>query len=215
MGEQDYFKSALSNFMYDAACGGAISHRADMGDSVRKITEELDFPMPYVKVQQAVWKHYIETSVILLEEPGRGKEREQYRFVKEQNRYGTTSFRRNKVTEDAGKAINWKTKTFQTPEKDTIIKYVEDRLRENGEAAAYMSCDFGRIQYKDAKQYEKILQILEPKQREYIEGLPWEFGRCYHKLDKRMEEILLCLCGQEMYRGTVYFFGLEERIEIV
>lgn len=215
MGEQDYFKSALSNFMYDAACGGAISHRADMGDSVSKITEELDFPMPYAKVQQAVWKHYIETSVILLEEPGRGKEREQYRFVKEQNKYGTTSFRRIKVTEDAGKVINWKTKTFQTPERNTIIKYVEDRLRENGEACAYMSCDFGRIQYKDAKQYEKILQILEPKQREYIEGLPWELSRCYHKLDKRMEEILLRLCRCEMYRGTVYFFGLEEQIEIV
>ncbi len=215
MGEQDYFKKALSNFMYDAACGGAICHRADMGDTVRKITEELDFPMPYAKVQQAVWKHYIETSVILLEEPGMGKESEQYQYVKEQNKYGTTSFRRIKVSKDAGKVIDWKTKTFQAQEKDTIGKYIEDRFLKNREACAYMSCDFGRIQYKDGKQYEKILQILPPKQREYIEGLPWELGRCYHKLDKRMEEILLCLCGQEMYRGTVYFFGLEERIEIV
>ena len=186
MGEQEYFKNALSNFMYDAACGEAISHRADMGDSVRKITEELDFPMPYAKVQQAVW-----------------------------NKYGTTSFRRIKVTADAGKVINWKTKTFQISEKDAIEAYVEDRFLKNGEASAYMSCDFGRMQYKDAKQYENILQILEPKQREYIEGLPWELSRCYHKLDKRMEEILLRLCRREMYWGTVYFFGLEEQIEIV
>lgn len=215
MGEQDYFKNALSNFMYDAACGGAICHRADMGDTVRKITDELDFPMPYAKVQQAVWKHYIETSVILLEEPGTGKESGQYQFVKEQNRYGTTSFRRIKVLKDAGKVINWKTKTFQAQEKEAIGNYVEDRFLKNGGSCAYMSCDFGRIQYKDVKQYEKILQILPPKQREYIEGLPWELDRCYHKLDKRMEEILLCLCGQEMYRGTVYFLESEERIEIV
>ena len=78
-----------------------------------------------------------------------------------------------------------------------------------------MSCDFGRIQYKDAKQYDKILQTLEPRKREYIEGLPWELRRCYHKLDERMVEILRCLCKQEMYQGMIYFLGLEERVEII
>lgn len=51
MGEQDYFKNALSNFTYDVACGGAIRHKADTGDTVRKIANELDFPMPYEKVR--------------------------------------------------------------------------------------------------------------------------------------------------------------------
>ncbi len=215
MGEGDYFKHALSDFTYDVACGGAIRHKADMGDTVRKIADELDFPMPYEKVQQIVWKHFVETSVILLEEPGTGKESERYQFVKEQNKYGTTSFRRIKVTVDAGRLIDWKTKTFSAQAKDELIKQLEDKLSGNGKSGAYMSCDFGRIRYKDAGQYNEILQTLDPKQREYIEGLPWELGRCYHKLDERMIGILLCLCRQEMYQGTVYFLESEERIEIV
>lgn len=215
MGEGEYFKHALSDFTYDVACGGAIRHKADMGDTVRKIADELDFPMPYEKVQQTVWKHFVETSVILLEEPGTGKESERYQFVKEQNKYGTTSFRRIKVTGDAGKVIDWKTKTFSEQAKDEIIKQLEDKLSGNGKSGAYMSCDFGRIRYKDAGQYNEILQTLDPKQREYIEGLPWELGRCYHKLDERMTGFLLCLCRQERYRGAVYFPELEERVEIV
>lgn len=215
MGEGDYFKNALSNFTYDVACKGAICHRADMGDTVRKIADELDFPMPYEKVQQTVWKHFVETAVILLEEPGTGKESGRYQFVKEQNKYGTASFRRIKVTEDAGKVIDWKTKTFPAQAKDALIRRLEDKLSGNGKSGAYMSCDFGRIQYKDAGQYDKMMQILDPRQREYMEGLPWKLGRCYHKLDERMTGILLCLCRQEMYRGTVYFPEAEERVEIV
>lgn len=214
MGEQDYFKNALSNFTYDVACGGAIRHKADMGDTVRKIANELDFPMPYEKVQKTVWEHYIETSVILMEEPGTGKESERYQFVKEQNKYGTTSFRRIKVTGGVGKVISWKTKTFSARAGDELIKLLEDKLSENGKSDAYMSCDFGRIRYRDAGQYNEILQTLAQRQREYIEGLPWKLSRCYHKLDERMIGILLCLCRQEMYRGAVYFLGLEECVEI-
>lgn len=214
MKEGDYFKNALSNFTYDVACGGAIRHKADMGDTVRKITDELDFPVPYEKVQKTVWKHYVETSVILLEEPGTGKESGQYRFVKEQNKYGTTSFRRIRVPGADVKVIDWKTKAFPARDKDEITNYLEDNIPRNEKSGAYMSCDFGRIQYRDAGQYEKILQTLEPGQREYVEGLPWELIRCYHKLNERMTGILLCLCRHEMYRGTVYFPGLEERVEI-
>lgn len=85
----------------------------------------------------------------------------------------------------------------------------------NEEVSAYMSCDFGRIHYKDPGQYDKILQLLEPGQREYIEGLPWEISRCYHRLNERMAGILFCLCRQEMYRGTVCFLESEEHVEIV
>ena len=97
---------------------------------------------------------------------------------------------------------------------DELIKLLEDKLSENGKSDAYMSCDFGRIRYRDAGQYNEILQTLAQRQREYIEGLPWKFSRCYHKLDERMTGILLCLCRQEMYRGAVYFLGLEECVEI-
>lgn len=211
----DYFNNALSGFIYDVACKEAICHGADQGYTVRQIADALDFPMPYAKVQQAVWKHYVETSVILLEEPGSGTESAQYQFVKEQNKYGTTSFRRVKVAGDAGKIIDWKTKSFQIHAKDEIIKFFEDNASEKGKSDAYMSCDFGRIRYKDFGQYDEMLQILDPRQREYIEGLPWELRRCYHKLNERMTGILLCLIRQEMYQGRVYFPESEEQIEIV
>lgn len=215
MAEQDYFKSALSNFMSDVASGGAVCHLADLGHTVRQITEELHFPTPYEKVRQIVWKHYLETAVILLEEPGAGKKNGQYKFIKEQNEYGTTSFRRIMVAEDKGKEISWKTKTFPAEDRDRILNELVGKLSENREVEGYMSCDFGSIRYKDANQYHKLLQMLEPGQREYIEGLPWENRRCYHKLDERMKEILLCLCRQGMYHGTVYFQKLEERIDII
>lgn len=215
MREGDYFKHALSNFTYDAACKGAIRHMAEKGYTVQKIVDELDFPMSYEKVQQTVFKHYVETSVILLEEPGAGKESERYQFVKEQNKYGTVSFRRIRVNGDAGKIIDWKTNTFSAQAKDAFIGQLEGKLSENRKFGAYMSCDFGRIRYKNDGQYNEILQNLDPRQREYIEGLPWKLNRCYHKLDERMTGILLCLCRQEMYRGTVYFLESEERVEIV
>lgn len=215
MGEQDYFKNALSNFTYDAACGGAIRHKADIGYTVRKIADELDFSIPYEKVQKTVWERYVETSVILMEEPGTGKKNERYQFVKEQNKYGTTSFRRIKVTEDTEQVIDWKTKTCPARVRDELIKQLENKLSGTGKSGAYMSCDFGAIRYRDAGQYHEILQSLSTRQREYIEGLPWELSRCYHKLDERMTGILLRLCRREMYRGTVYFPDLRERVEIV
>ena len=48
MSEQDFFKSALSNFTHEAASGGAIRHLADLGYTVDWITRELTFP-PHVK----------------------------------------------------------------------------------------------------------------------------------------------------------------------
>ena len=46
MGEQEYFKNALSNFMFEAASGGAIRHLADLGYTVKQISKKLEFPTP-------------------------------------------------------------------------------------------------------------------------------------------------------------------------
>lgn len=47
MSEQDYFKNALSDFTFEAACGGAIRHLADLGYTVSQIKEQLAFPLPW------------------------------------------------------------------------------------------------------------------------------------------------------------------------
>lgn len=46
MAEQEYFKSALSDFTYEAASGGAIRHLADLGYTVKQISGQLSFPTP-------------------------------------------------------------------------------------------------------------------------------------------------------------------------
>ena len=46
MSEQDFFKSALADFTFEAASGGAIRHLADLGYTVKQITEQLSFPTP-------------------------------------------------------------------------------------------------------------------------------------------------------------------------
>ena len=83
MSEPEYFKNALSNFTFEAACGGAIRHLADLGCTVKQITEQLDFPTSYERVQKAVWKHLLDTGVICLTPPGNGEAAEKTEFIKD------------------------------------------------------------------------------------------------------------------------------------
>ena len=73
MSEQDFFKSARADFTFAAASGGAIRHLADLGYTVKQITEQLSFPTPCQRVQKAVRERLLETGVLLLEEPGSGR----------------------------------------------------------------------------------------------------------------------------------------------
>lgn len=68
-GEQKYFKKALSDFTFEMASGGAIRHLADRGYTVGEIVKMLDFPTPYERVGDLVRKHFLETGVLLLDEP--------------------------------------------------------------------------------------------------------------------------------------------------
>ena len=66
---EKYFEKALADFAVDFASGGAIRVLADKGYTVRQIKERLDFPLSMEKVRELVWKHYVDSQVILLEEP--------------------------------------------------------------------------------------------------------------------------------------------------
>lgn len=46
MDEPSYFQNALSSFVTDAACGGAIRHLVDIGYTLDQIVERLDYPAP-------------------------------------------------------------------------------------------------------------------------------------------------------------------------
>ncbi|MDE7114573.1 MAG: hypothetical protein K2O57_10425, partial [Acetatifactor sp.] len=80
MSDQKYFQNALSNFIFEAASGGAIRHLTDLGYTVSEIMERLDVPTPYERVQKAVWQRLLDTGVLLLEEPGSENGREKVTY---------------------------------------------------------------------------------------------------------------------------------------
>ena len=55
--------------------------------------------------------------------------------------------------------------------------------------SGYIPCDFGILQREDPAEYARRLSLLNDRQREYVEGLPWEGRICYHRADHRMKEI--------------------------
>lgn len=158
----DYFRQALSDFSFELASGGAIRHLADLGYTVKQIQERLDFPTPYARIQEAVWKRLVETGVILLADPKLSKARMEENagrvdFVREYDRYGKVSFRR-----------------------------VVEPECQRGEQGPYLVCEFGRVRREDAGKYSEALKLLNARAAEYIEGLPWVRQNVWHRADERM-----------------------------
>lgn len=173
--EQTYFQKALSDFVYDMASGGAIRHLTDMGYTVRQIQERLDFPTPYERIQKTVWKHLLDTGVIFPERPESGKTGEKVDYVREYDSYGRASFRRVTV-QKASK-----------PSEPCLL------------------CCFGLLQYRDPGRYEKVLEVLEKEQAEYIQGLPWGVERFFHQPDQRMLGIYHTLEHAGLSEGVCFF----------
>lgn len=82
----EYFKEALSNFMKDSANGGAIRHLYDLGKTPEEIQKELLFPADISEIEAVISNYQKEK-----EEPDSA-----YKIVKEQNKYGKTTFRKVK-----------------------------------------------------------------------------------------------------------------------
>lgn len=114
MAQQEYFKSALSDFTYEAASGGAVRHLTDLGYTVKQICERLSFPTPYARVQKTVWEHLLAKGILLTEEPGSGSGGQQGKaeYAMEYDKYGRTSFRRIAAREESGETICWKEQRF-------------------------------------------------------------------------------------------------------
>ena len=219
MAEQDYFKRSLSDFTHETASGGAIRHLSDLGYTVKQIREQLTFPTPYERVQKAVWERLLDTGVILLEEPGSGKRREKTDYVVEHDRYGRTSFRRLPALpkEDGTETVFLRERKIHEAASfpaggGTPAGFLSEKCRENGENNSYISCDFGLQIKRNEEEFRKAMELLTQRQREYIQGLPWERKRCYHRLDLRMREIMVRLYEEGYYHGTCYFLKSREKV---
>ena len=107
MQQSKYFQKALSDFTYEAASGGAI-RLAALGYTARQISEQLTFPTPFGRVQQELWKNLVDMKVILLEEPGSGRQKARVSYVREYDKFGRAAFRQV-VEEDTDTAVGeWK-----------------------------------------------------------------------------------------------------------
>ena len=210
MPEQSYFQNALSNFTHEAASGGAIRHLTDLGYTAKQVAERLDFPTSFARVQKEIWQRLLDTSVILLEKPG-SSQGTKTAYVREYDKYGRASFR--KVIEQDGKKeneISWQKRILCGKAPDAVSELIRKKTAENGESFSYVACDFGLLSKREPERFDQILQNLDAELREYIEGLPWERQRIYHRLDGRMMKIFLSLKEDEGCFGECYFLKTKE-----
>lgn len=218
MAEQEYFKNALSDFTYEAASGGAIRHLADLGYTVKQICEQLSFPTPYARVQKEVWQRLTDTGVILTEEPGSGADGKtgKAEYVVEHDKYGRTSFRlvASADRERTGQAVCWKERRFhESPGAENgrkLAAYLAERCSAN-DNEAYISCRIGLMLRRNPAEYGVRTAVLNERQREYLSGLPWEEKLCYHRLDKRMQEIAVRLYAAGKLEESCYFMKTGEK----
>ena len=214
MSEQDYFRNALSDFTYEAASGGAIRHLADLGYTTKQIAEKLTYPTPYERVRKTVWRQLVDTQVVLTQEPGKGKQHEKAAYKVVYGKYGRASFRMETDTPDCSEPIRWKERCYDEKTCGSLAVYLADKCTVNGEDKSYISCDFGLCIKKEDGNFEAAMKALNERQREYILGLLWEDGICYHRLDGRMREIMVKLYTKGYYHGYCYFMKQEEKVKI-
>lgn len=145
--ENNYFRDALHNFIFEEAAGGAIRHLADKGYTARQIADTLSFPLPYEKVREAYTAYLLEKGILLREEPTGHIRQEKTEYVREYDKYGKPSFRRVRVSNGQEAADAKKKK--------------------------YIACDFGAekaqamLAVLDKKQREYIEGICWTKQTMY------------------------------------------------
>lgn len=214
MAEQDYFRNALSDFTFEAASGGAIRHLADLGYTVKQISEKLTYPTPYERVRRAVWQHLIDTQVVLTQEPGSGGQRRKAAYTVEHGKFGRASFRMEPAPMDDSVQIHWKERRYNEVACGSLAAYLADRCSASGEDGAYASCDFGLHGKRENGDFEAAMRVLNERQREYISGLLWEDKICYHRLDGRMREIVVKLYANGYYQGYCYFMKQEEKMAL-
>ena len=214
MEKQTYFQTALANFTFDVASGGAIRHLADLDYTAAQIMKRLDFPTPFDQVQQTIWEHFLQTGILRLEEPGTFVQKENYEFVTEYDAYGRKSFRQVAVDSIKEPEIVWNEQIFTVQNRTTLAAYLADKCTENGEKTAYISCNFGLKSRREPANYKKMLNLLEESDREYLLGLPWERKLIYHRLNRRMRNIVDTLYQEGEYTGTCYFINQKEKLHL-
>lgn len=176
-----YFQSALSSFVTDAACGGAVRHLTDIGYTLDQIVERLDYPAPRAKVQRLMMDYLYESRVLLREEPSEALFAAKEQFVQEQDAYGRRTMRKIMVDQRSQENVTYaselnllsqKEKTAKTqgilwketvydPSRDgKLTELLHKKCEKNGETYAYISCPFGKFAIDQSSQNRKNGKIV-------------------------------------------------------
>lgn len=220
--DRDVFQNALSDFAFEAACGGAIRHLADNGLTAVQIMERLDYPISGERVRKALYKHLCDTNVILEKSPEERLPVAKAEYILEYNSYGKPSYRRKSTASTEGtlagceltgavwKEIVYRPASGHSGRGAELFIFLTKKSSQKKEEPAYLSCDFGIPDSVSAKG----ISLLNGRQQEYLEGILWPRHRIYHKLDQRMKEILCSLYEQGAYEGICYFPAQREKLLI-
>ncbi|MBR5896999.1 MAG: hypothetical protein IKZ39_05225 [Lachnospiraceae bacterium] len=157
-----YFKKALADFTIDFASGDAIRALADKGYSVSEIHKRLDFPTPVERIRNTVWKHYIDTGVIVLEKPSDNLPKKHVTYEKVQDSLGRTSFRQV-VTEDNNTKeyveIDFGKRIYQN--KNTFEKALEILSPEDRQYILDLPWPLTNVWHVKNERMERILKKLK------------------------------------------------------
>lgn len=96
---------------------------------------------------------------------------------------------------------------------EELMELLKAKTKENGQELSYASWDFGLTAGAHPRRYQEMLTALGPA-RDYVEGLPWERRRMYHRLDARMTQALSLLAGAGLYHGECFFLKTKEKIRV-
>lgn len=186
-----YFQKALSNMVFETACGASIRCMAERGCTTRQIVEQLDYPAPFERVARAVTDYLLERGILRREPPDATERKETYTYVREQGKYGKISFRRVAEPEEETSLKVWK--------KEAAEEFLA-RKEKVGDTV-YVPCDFGLPASESGIRFS----VLNERQQEFLSGICWERQRMYYRLDGRMEEIIRKLWESGQYSGCVYW----------
>lgn len=244
MDEPSYFQNALSGFTTEAACGGAVRHLVDSGYTLDQIVSRLDYPASRAKVQRIMMDYLYESHILLKKEPSGELFASQSQLVQEQDAYGRRSFRKISIDYNGQKymtsepvltVLSQREKAAQTqeslwtqleyePKRDgKLTELLYRKCKENGEIYSYVSCSFGKAindqrgqneQNAAGTVAEERISCLNSRQREYLQGIRWEQPVLYHRLNRRMLEIVSKLYEEGVYDGVCYFLSGWEKITI-
>lgn len=93
-----------------------------------------------------------------------------------------------------------------SPEK--LFSFLAERIRQNEEEYSYFSYPFGAVSANADKDIQRLFPMLTARERAYIEGIAWEPGTTYHRLNRRMLEISVQIA---MSSNEASFYFLKSR----